>query len=88
MIQEETAGRLDFEGIALAGAYSVVEERGYRPQNMAGASARLRLKPYQYCGLSPDGAGRVRGHTPNRAEEARGDPYIGSDQRFEEIRDV
>ena len=27
------------KGIALAGAYSVLEERGYRPQNMAGASA-------------------------------------------------
>ena len=27
------------KGIALAGAYSVLEERGYRPQNVAGASA-------------------------------------------------
>ena len=27
------------KGIALAGAYSVLKERGYRPQNMAGASA-------------------------------------------------
>jgi NTE family protein len=27
------------KGIGLAGAYSVLEERGFRPQNMAGASA-------------------------------------------------
>jgi NTE family protein len=27
------------KGIALVGAYSVLEERGYRPQNIAGASA-------------------------------------------------
>jgi NTE family protein len=27
------------KGIALAGAYSVLEEEGYEPQNMAGASA-------------------------------------------------
>ena len=27
------------KGIALVGAYSVLEERGYRPQNIAGTSA-------------------------------------------------
>ena len=27
------------KGIGLVGAYSVLEERGYRPMNMAGASA-------------------------------------------------
>ena len=27
------------KGIALVGAYSVLEEQGYTPQNMAGASA-------------------------------------------------
>ena len=27
------------KGIGLVGAYSVLEERGYRPQNVAGASA-------------------------------------------------
>lgn len=27
------------KGIGLAGAYSVLEERGFRPQNTAGASA-------------------------------------------------
>lgn len=28
------------KGIALVGAFSVLEKRGYEPQNMAGASAR------------------------------------------------
>jgi hypothetical protein len=35
----------DLKSIAPVGAYPVLDKRGYRPQNMAGASARARSSP-------------------------------------------
>ena len=42
------------KGIALAGAYSVLEERGYRPQNMAGASAGAIVAALVAAGYTAD----------------------------------
>jgi NTE family protein len=46
------------KGIALVGAYSVLEERGYEPQNMAGASAGAIVAALVAAGYT---AGELRG---------------------------
>ena len=43
----------DLKSIALVGAYPVLEERGYKHQNMAAASARGRRRPRRVYDQSP-----------------------------------
>lgn len=52
------------KGIALVGAYSMLEEEGYRPQNMAGTSAGAIVATLIAAGYTADELEAMLGETP------------------------
>src|SRR5215216_5879049 len=60
------------KGIGLVGAYSVLEERGYQPVNMAGASAGAIVAALVAAGYSGEELYRVMKELPLKAFKDQG----------------
>jgi NTE family protein len=55
----------DIKGIGLVGAYKALEEAGYQPENMAGASAGAIVAALVAAGYSADKLYKIMGNLNN-----------------------